>query len=367
MEFNFETDYYSILGRMQRIDPIGYGENRNYIDGAVTYLSHYISRGVISTKQVLESTLKRGFRINEIEPFVKELCWRDYFQRVAQHKDLSNDIRQPQQSVLNREIPKAILDVKSEIDAIDLAIVQLYSKGYVHNHCRMYIASVVCNISKSHWLAPSKWMYYHLLDGDWASNIFSWQWLAAASSIKKYYANQVNINKYAFTNQQNTFLDSSYDALAELQVPDHLRKTETFQPEIQLTSSSSLFIDPYLPTFIYNYYNLDAQWHCEELGNRILLLEPEIFTFYSVSANCISFMLKLSQNILGIQVYVGSFKSLYQLINTENIYFKEHPLNIGHEGIAESREWIAEEVNAYYSSFFGYWKQVKKYLKLKYS
>jgi len=53
----FPTDYKEILKRIEGIDPIAYGRSRNFIDGAVTYLSPYISRGVISTRFVMEHTL----------------------------------------------------------------------------------------------------------------------------------------------------------------------------------------------------------------------------------------------------------------------------------------------------------------------
>lgn len=81
---NFPTKYSEILERIQEIDPIKYGQTRNHLDGAVTYLSPYISRGVISTKMVLDSVLSKGYPIEEIESFVKELSWRDYFQRLGQ-------------------------------------------------------------------------------------------------------------------------------------------------------------------------------------------------------------------------------------------------------------------------------------------
>ncbi len=89
MEAIFTTDYENILQKVDQVDPIQYEKTRNYINGAVTYLSPYLSRGVISTKQVLERMLKKGYQIQQIQTFVKELCWRDYFQRVGQHKDLN--------------------------------------------------------------------------------------------------------------------------------------------------------------------------------------------------------------------------------------------------------------------------------------
>ena len=68
------------------------------------------------------------------------------------------------------------------IESIDFAINGLYEKGYLHNHSRMYIASIACNIGKAYWLTPSKWMYYHLLDGDIASNVGGWQWAASTGT-----------------------------------------------------------------------------------------------------------------------------------------------------------------------------------------
>ena len=66
----------------------------------------------------------------------------------------------------------------------------------------MYIASIVCNIAKSHWKLPTKWFYYYLLDGDLASNNLSWQWVCGANSSKKYYANQEISTNFALQNKK---------------------------------------------------------------------------------------------------------------------------------------------------------------------
>lgn len=365
MELYFPTDYTSILNKLDLVDPVQYGKTRNYVNGAVTYLSPYISRGVISTKQVLEKVLAKGFKISQIDSFVKELCWRDYFQRVGQERDLNKDIRQFQDPVLHYEIPMEVINAQTGIEGIDHAIQQLYSNGYMHNHCRMYTASVVCNIAKSHWRHPSQWMYYHLLDGDHASNTCSWQWVAGANSSKKYFANQENINKFTSTHQINTFLDTSYDVIEQMEVPDHLLATRKLFLETTLPECGGLRTDGNLPTFVYNYYNLDPHWHAGEAGNRILLVEPEFFKAYPISKKCMDFMLDLSKNIPEIQVHVGSFESLSRDYQLKNIYFKEHPLNVGYIGIEEQRDWITEEVAGYYPSFFAYWKKVEKQYLLK--
>ena len=365
MNSNFETDFKTILGKLDQIDPIKYRSSRNYIDGAVTYLSPYISRGVISTKQVLESVLKKGYKISQIESFVKELFWRDYFQRVAQVKNLDVAIKQEQTPISNNEISSPIINAATGIEGIDNAIKQLYQTGYMHNHCRMYTAALVCNIAKSHWYHPAQWMYYHLLDGDWASNACSWQWVAGANSSKKYYTNQENINKYTYTNQRNTYLDKSYEEIEAMQSPTALMDTQKFILSLKLPVTSDITFNPGLPTFIYNYYNLDPLWHKDESGNRILLIEPDFFAKYPVSKKCITFMLSLSKNIKDIQIYTGSFQSFTQKYKSTTIYYKEHPLNKGYIGNKEERDWITEEVAGYYPSFFAFWKKAEKHLKLK--
>ncbi len=362
MVVEFTTDYPSILKKIDAIDPIKYGKTRNYINGGVTYLSPYISRGVISTRQVLESILSKGYAIKEIDSFVKELCWRDYFQRTGQVKNLNEDIKQAQKEISNKEIPINVLDGKTGIEGIDNAIISLQENGYMHNHCRMYTASLVCNIAQSHWKQPSTWMYYHLLDGDFASNICSWQWVAGANSNKKYYANQENINRYTFTNQQNSYLDHSYEKLEMLSIPKELLETLPLNLSTTLPEANSISFDNTVPTFIYNYYNLDPLWHNNEKGNRILLLEPSFFKDFPISPRCVDFMLSLCRNIPDIQVYIGSYKSFTEQYKSHSVYFKEHPLNIGYNGIEETRDWIAPTIAGYHPSFFAYWKKVEKEL-----
>jgi deoxyribodipyrimidine photo-lyase len=360
----FETDYKKIIEQIDRIDPVQYGKTRNYVDGAVTRLSPYISRGVISTKLVLERMLEKGYPIAQMEQFVKELCWRDYFQRIAQVKNINEEISQPQSPVEHHQMPEAVVKAATGIERIDDAINLLYEDGYVHNHCRMYIASLVCNIAKAHWKHPAQWMYYHLLDGDWASNVCSWQWVAGTKGKKKYYCNQQNINQYTRHEQGGTFLDQPYELLPTMETPAELKKTQVVRLETVLPETKGLEIQSHRPTFVYNYYNLDPLWHSNKPGNRILLLEPDVFAQYPVSNNCIEFALALGKNIPDLQVYTGSFESLRATCNTSIIYYKEHPFN-KYTGIEEERDWIVKEVTGYEPSFFSYWKKTEPHLLKK--
>lgn len=360
----FPTDYQSIINRIAEIEPTEYAKSRNFINGKVSYLSPYISRGVISTKQVWESLKNRGIGVEIAEKFVQELAWRDYFQRVWQHlgNDIHQDIKQPQARVKNRALPKALLDATTGIEAIDIAIKKLYETGYMHNHARMYTAFLTCNVAQSHWLQPAKWLYYHLLDADWASNACSWQWVAGSFSSKKYVANQENINKYTYSRQHKSYLDVDYEALDNLPIPSELQKLSFFDLKTELPEKQAIVIDKTLPTFLYNFYQLDPLWYKEAKGNRILLLEPSHFEAYPVSNKSIQFMLDLAKNIENIQVYVGEFAQLKADFGLQTIHFKEHPLTKHYKGQQSERDWLFPAVSGYSPSFFGYWKKCEKYL-----
>lgn len=367
---DFPTDYASILQRIDAVDVNRYGKSRNFLNGAVSYLSPYISRGVISTKQVYEAMQAKGLRLYEMEKWASELAWRDYFQQVWKNIDdrLFTDIKQMQPDVLYRRLPQALMQASTGIEAIDEGIEHLKKTGYMHNHMRMYLAGMVCNVGRYHWLQPAQWMYYHLLDGDLASNYCSWQWVAGAFSSKKYYCNQENINKYTGSTQLNSFLDTNYEMLVDLPVPDSLKAQSAIDYSTTLPAREAIQINPAWPTLLYNSYNLDPLWRSHENANRILLLEPSHFSKFPVSEKVMQFILDLAKNISGIQVYTGEVQDLIKTAGIDDaaihkqIISKEHPAFIHYPGIKDARDWMATQVQGYYPGFFNYWKKVSKYL-----
>ena len=192
----FTTSYERILTLVDNYKPDLYAKTRNLLDGAVSCLSPYISRGVISTRTVYDSLIKRGYNLEKIEKFVQELAWRDYWQSQWNFYGIkiNKDLRHTQQAFHNHGMPHCLLKGQCSIQVFNTAIKQLNSTGYLHNHMRMYLAMSICNIGSYHWHKPAQWMYYNLIDGDWASNALSWQWVAGCLNSKKYIANQENIN-----------------------------------------------------------------------------------------------------------------------------------------------------------------------------
>ncbi|WP_230401648.1 FAD-binding domain-containing protein [Hanstruepera ponticola] len=300
------------------------------------------------------------------EKLIQELAWRDYWQLAWNTKGdtIFRDLKHVQNPVSNYQISRAVVSANTGIIEIDHAIERLFETGYMHNHMRMYVASLCCNLAQSHWLKPSQWLYYHLLDGDLASNSLSWQWVAGTNANKKYYANQDNINKYFYSNQQNTFLDVSYENILNLDVPKVLTETTRLELHTSLPQIEHPSLKSNQKTLIYNYYNLDPFWRKDEDAQRILLLEPRLFDAYPVSNPCIEFVINLSKNISGIKIMVGSFEELLERVDDHNIFYKEHPTNAHYKGNKDPRDWMTKETTSY-QSFFAFWKHAKKELKSK--
>jgi deoxyribodipyrimidine photo-lyase len=363
-EYTFSTDMESIMDRIKNINPTKYAKTRNFLDGDVTYLSPYISRGVISVKQIKDSIINRGYKMYEIQKFIQELAWREYWQRIWLNKGdgILKDLKQPQPDFTHTEMPTAIKESKTGIDAIDKYINQMYVQGYMHNHVRMYVASITCNVARANWLLPAQWLYHHLLDGDVASNHLSWQWVCGSASSKKYYANQENINKYTGSKQIHSFLDTDYGSLASMPIPTELQRTTLLSLQTILHKTDALKIDTSKPTCVYNSYNLDPLWRKDDDVNRILLLEPSHYKKYPVSQKVLSFIIDLSKNIKGITVFVGEFTDIQNQYEDSNemIIFKEHPAFTHYKGICDSRDWLAPNTTGYFNSFFSFWKKAEK-------
>lgn len=372
-----ETNYEKIIAKIANIDPVKYGKTRNFLWGSVSRLSPYVSRGVISTKQIADSMRERGFKSYQMERLLQQLTWRDYFQRTAQRfPDLSNqNVKNDPHHFKSSGISTALLQAETGIDTLDEGLEQLYQTGWVHNHMRMYLSMLHSNIARCDWRSGARWMYYHLLDADMASNDLSWQWVCGANSHKQYVANQENINKYSGSKQSKTFLDVEYEAFSGMTIPDVLRETEPLKTKPTSTfisilrdSESILFpgeiqINGVNSVLLYSWNNLDPNWRKEESHRRMLLLDSEEFERRPVSQRTIQFVLDLSKNIEGIEIVFGTFKDLQAQLPNHTFIYKEHPTQIGWMGTEDSRDWIFPEVNQYTSSFFGYWKKCEKYLK----
>jgi deoxyribodipyrimidine photo-lyase len=347
---------------IDRFDPIHYGKTRNYQNGGVSRLSPYLSRGVISTRQIFERLRKRGFSLDQMDAFVMELCWRDHAQRIWQFHNPQLELRTSQFYVQNEaQLPQEMLSANTGFHAIDQALLELKNTGYMHNHLRMYLAALVCNHYGCHWRTAAKWLFAQLCDADAASNHLSWQWVCGANAPKVYYANQENINKYTGSTQKGSSLDTSYEQLPTLQIPcTWTNPSYDFIPDLSLAPS----LDPKLPTFIYTPYHLDPEWRANETANKILFWDLDNWQDYPFSQKVFTWINDLAQkNLSGLQIVIGTWTDFKAHILLEQTFSKEHPL-VNHYGIClDPRDWLLSNYTQQPGSFFNFWKKVRKHLQ----
>ena len=355
----FPTNLAEVYQRIDQFDPEQYARTRNFITGGVSYLSPYLSRGFITVPQVVKRLKDRGIGLEQAEKFIQELAWREFYTRTWFQKGdaIFEDIRHPQEGIERLGIPRAILEAKTGIKALDTHLATFAETGYLHNHLRMYLAATICNVAKYHWLEPAQWMYYHLLDGDLASNALSWQWCAGTFSNKLYYANQENINRYTGSQQRGTFLDLDYEDLPSQHAPNHLQRSVEAELVFTPPKTEPLVIQSDVPTFIYTHYTLDPTFHEGEAGNRILVLEPSHFAKHPMAPKTIEFILSLAENIPGIQVYYGEYADL----NLKGI-FRDHPINVHFQGVREVHPSLAPGLQGEFNSFFSFWNKLSRQL-----
>ena len=367
--YDFPLDYNSILKRIDAIDPVTYKQTRNKLHGAVTLLSPYITRGVVTLPFILERVLK-NYTIKQSFKFIQELAWREYWQSVwrAKGDEIFTDLRFEQPGVTNEEIPKSIVEATTGVESVDAVIKGLYDSGYMHNHSRMGIASIVTNLGHAAWWHPSQWMYYHLLDGDLASNSLSWQWVAGALRKQPYTTSQSLINYSTESDQRNSFLDyDRYDMLS-LPVPEKLKETMRDSLTLNLPSSEPLRVDSSLPTHIYHAWHLDPTWHSNVEANRILVLEPSHYEQFPVSKKVIDFIINIGkENIPDLQVYVGEYRDLASEYDLRDVKTRSYPAINHWENITiEPRPSLFPLTNEYHKSFYSFWKAGNKSIEQPY-
>jgi hypothetical protein len=101
--------------------------------------------------------------------------------------------------------------------------------GYLHNHARMWFASIWIFTLRLPWELGAAFFYEHLLDGDVASNTLSWRWVAGLQTPgKTYVARADNIAFYTDGRHapQASQLASTAFAITEPALPKVVAWTE---------------------------------------------------------------------------------------------------------------------------------------------
>ncbi len=210
---------------LTQFNPNRYVKTRNFLNGDVSHLSPFISRGLISLSEIFDLTINKD-NVYSLEKWVNELMWRVYFRHVfLRNPEYFSQSAHAYQTGFEEDdyaktMPLDILGAKTPNAAINEMIEELIHSAYLHNHSRMYLASYIVHFRKIHWKVGADWMGHFLLDYDEASNHGSWQWVASTFSSKPYIFNLENLQKYAkavytVSERDNPELNESYEALQQ--------------------------------------------------------------------------------------------------------------------------------------------------------
>ena len=218
------------LEEFNSFNPALYAKTRNFLNGQISRLSAHIKYGIISNKEIYEH-IRDKYTFNENEKFIQELAWRDFWRSYAYHHpdQLWTDVEEYKTGLQAHEyqddLPEDIASAKTPTQVINVFIDQLLTTGYLHNHSRMYLASYIVHFRRVKWQAGAKFFLSHLLDGDIASNNFSWQWIASTFAGKPYIFNLENVHKYCHRSieiitEKNQEIDGSYEEISSRLFPN---------------------------------------------------------------------------------------------------------------------------------------------------
>ena len=85
---------------------------------------------------------------------------------------------------------------------------KLKKNNYLHNHTRMWFASIWIFTLKLPWQLGAEFFLKNLYDGDSASNTLGWRWVGGLQTAGKHYlAREDNIRKYTNNRYKNIDLD----------------------------------------------------------------------------------------------------------------------------------------------------------------
>ena len=201
-----------------------YSKKRNFDYGPenrsnVSCLSPYITHGVINELEVIRKSLKK-FPFVKNEKFIQEVLWRVYWKgwlelRPNVWTDYLIELRNIREEYKDNKEYKTAINGKTNIECFNYWVNELKQNNYLHNHTRMWFASIWIFTLELPWQLGAEFFIQHLYDGDAASNTLGWRWVAGIQTQGKHYlASEWNIKK--FTNNKFNNIKLNEGGLAKI-------------------------------------------------------------------------------------------------------------------------------------------------------
>ena len=198
-------------------DIVNYSSKRNYDFGPlekknVSCLSPYISHRLINEYEISKKVLSKH-PYQKVEKYIQEIYWRIYWKGWLELRPkVWNDFIEDLNTIEENENYYLAINGKTKIECFNDWVKEIKEYNYLHNHTRMWFASIWIFTLGLPWQKGAEFFMKHLFDGDAASNTLSWKWVAGLQTKGKHYlAQSWNINK--FLNKQYKNIDLIENAL----------------------------------------------------------------------------------------------------------------------------------------------------------
>ena len=196
-----------------------YSKLRNFDFGPsnrtnISCLSPYITHGVINELELIDKSLKK-FTFAKNEKFIQEVLWRVYWKgwlelRPNVWSDYLIELDKIKSQFKNNQNYLDAIEGKTDIECFNQWIIELKENNYLHNHTRMWFASIWIFTLELPWQLGAEFFMQHLYDGDPASNTLGWRWVAGIQTQGKHYlATEWNINKFTNNRFKNIKLNEN--------------------------------------------------------------------------------------------------------------------------------------------------------------
>jgi deoxyribodipyrimidine photo-lyase len=196
-----------------------YSKLRNFDFGPanrsnISCLSPYITHGVINELEVIDKSLKK-LPFAKVEKFIQEVLWRVYWKgwlelRPNVWTDFLIELKEVKKEFNNNQNYLNAIKGKTNIDCFNQWVMELKENNYLHNHARMWFASIWIFTLELPWQLGAEFFMQHLYDGDAASNTLGWRWVAGIQTQGKHYlASEWNIKKFSNNRFQNIKLNEN--------------------------------------------------------------------------------------------------------------------------------------------------------------
>ena len=182
--------------------------------GNISCLSPYITHGVLSELEVMKLSLKKHSFV-KIEKFIQEVLWRVYWKgwlelRPSVWSDYTIKLESIREKYKDDQTYLQAIEGKTNIECFNEWVSELKTYNYLHNHTRMWFASIWIFTLDLPWQLGAEFFLKHLYDGDAASNTLGWRWVAGIQTQGKHYlASEWNIKKFTNNRFQNIKLNEN--------------------------------------------------------------------------------------------------------------------------------------------------------------